>query len=66
MSTALTEETLSECLKRSIYESTAPEDAAAGCIGEKDVGKKDDVKCSICQVFFSMIPTPLLISFAFN
>ena len=53
MSTALTEETLSECLKRSIYESTAPEDVAAGCIGEKD-----DVKCSICQVFFSMIPTP--------
>jgi len=58
VSTALTEETLSECLKRSIYESTAPEDAAAGCNGEKDVGKKDDVKCSICQVFFSMIPTP--------
>ncbi|KAM4086331.1 hypothetical protein ACJW30_10G093200 [Castanea mollissima] len=49
VSTALTEETLSECLKRSIYESTAPEDAAAGCIGENDVGKKDDVKCSICQ-----------------
>nr|XP_023887981.1 E3 ubiquitin-protein ligase RNF12-like [Quercus suber]XP_023887982.1 E3 ubiquitin-protein ligase RNF12-like [Quercus suber] len=49
VSTALTEETLSECLKRSIYESTAPEDAAAGCIAENDVGKKDDVKCSICQ-----------------
>ncbi|KAF3945898.1 hypothetical protein CMV_027774 [Castanea mollissima] len=49
VSTALTEETLSECLKRSIYESTAPMDAAVGCIGENDVGKKEDVKCSICQ-----------------
>jgi hypothetical protein len=46
VSTALTEEALSESLKKSIYESTSPEDAAAGCSGEKN-----DVKCSVCQVF---------------
>lgn len=46
MSTALTEETLSECLKSSTYESTTPKNAAVGCSGVKD-----DVKCSICQVF---------------
>ncbi|GLT53821.1 hypothetical protein SLA2020_270640 [Shorea laevis] len=44
VSTALTEEALSECLKRSIYESAAPEDAAVDCSEDKD-----DVKCSICQ-----------------
>lgn len=44
VSTALTEEALSESLKKSIYESTSPEDAAAGCSGEKN-----DVKCSVCQ-----------------
>lgn len=52
MSTALTEEALSECLKRSIYESAAPEDAAVDCSENKD-----DVKCSICQVFFPIIAT---------
>lgn len=52
MSTALTEEALSECLKRSIYESAAPEDAAVGCSEHKD-----DVKCSICQVFSPTITT---------
>lgn len=56
MSTALTEEALSDCLKRSIYESAAPEDAARGCSEDKD-----DVKCSICQVFFP--PTIIATSF---
>ncbi|KAB1204432.1 hypothetical protein CJ030_MR8G028172 [Morella rubra] len=47
VSTALTEETLSECLKSSTYESTTPKNAAVGCSGVKD-----DVKCSICQEEF--------------
>ncbi|XWS72829.1 hypothetical protein CRYUN_Cryun02cG0074000 [Craigia yunnanensis] len=44
VSTALSEEALSKCLKKSIYEATSLEDANVGCDGEKD-----DVKCSICQ-----------------
>ncbi|KAH7524268.1 probable E3 ubiquitin-protein ligase RHG1A [Ziziphus jujuba] len=44
VSTALTEEALAECIKRSIYESVPPEDV---CIGSD--GVSDDVKCSICQ-----------------
>lgn len=40
VSTALTEEALSECLKTSIYESASPKDTT---------WEKDDVKCSICQ-----------------
>ena len=47
MSTALSEEALSKCLKKSIYEATSSEDANVSCDGEKD-----DVKCSICQVLF--------------
>ncbi|KDP33448.1 hypothetical protein JCGZ_07019 [Jatropha curcas] len=44
VSTALTEEALSECLKTSSYQSASLEDAASDLCG-----KKDDVKCSICQ-----------------
>lgn len=46
VSTALTEEALSECLKRSIYQSMPLEDADA-VPGSN--GDNDDVKCSICQ-----------------
>lgn len=46
VSTALTEEALSECLKRSTYQPVSPEDAYGG----SDDGHSDDVKCSICQV----------------
>ncbi|KAF3447647.1 hypothetical protein FNV43_RR12834 [Rhamnella rubrinervis] len=45
VSTALTEEALSECLKRSTYQLASPEDACRG----SDDGHNDDVKCSICQ-----------------
>ncbi|XP_038696418.1 E3 ubiquitin-protein ligase MBR2-like isoform X1 [Tripterygium wilfordii] len=44
VSTALTEEALSTCLKTSIYQSTTIEDAITVCAGEKS-----NVKCSICQ-----------------
>ncbi|KAF2283550.1 hypothetical protein GH714_011950 [Hevea brasiliensis] len=44
VSTALTEEALSECLKTSIYQSAYLEDATMDLCGEKA-----DVKCSICQ-----------------
>ncbi|XVE97257.1 hypothetical protein REPUB_Repub03eG0004700 [Reevesia pubescens] len=45
VSTALSEEALSKCLKISFYEATSLEDANVSC-----EGKNDDVKCSICQV----------------
>ncbi|KAM2996110.1 hypothetical protein FF2_042981 [Malus domestica] len=44
VSTALPEEALSDCLKKSIYQFTPQEDASVSCDG-----KKADVKCSICQ-----------------
>ncbi|XWS26100.1 hypothetical protein CRYUN_Cryun26dG0001800 [Craigia yunnanensis] len=44
VSTALSEEALSKCLKKSIYEATPSEDVNVSCEREKD-----DVKCSICQ-----------------
>lgn len=44
VSTALPEEALSECLKRTIYESAPPEGEAVSCNGDNG-----DVKCSICQ-----------------
>ncbi|KAK7351435.1 hypothetical protein VNO77_10903 [Canavalia gladiata] len=44
VSTALTEEALSECLKKSFYQSS-PSDGAGECYSEV----KDDTKCSICQ-----------------
>ncbi|KAJ6925048.1 hypothetical protein NC652_018099 [Populus alba x Populus x berolinensis] len=44
VSTALTEEAFSECLKTSIYESTPMEDATTNLEGDKD-----DIRCSICQ-----------------
>ena len=47
VSTALTEEAFSECLKTSIYESTPMEDVSTNL--ESD---KDDIRCSICQVLF--------------
>lgn len=45
VSTALTEEALSDSLKRSIYQSE-PSDDAADYVNEE----KDDTKCCICQV----------------
>ena len=47
VSTALTEEALSECVKRTIYQSMPLEGVAISSNGDND-----DVKCSICQVFF--------------
>nr|AFK47873.1 unknown [Medicago truncatula] len=44
VSTAVTEEDLSECLKRSFYQSS-PSDNATKCCNEN----KDDIKCCICQ-----------------
>lgn len=44
VSTALTEEALSDSLKRSIYQSE-PSDDAADYVNEE----KDDTKCCICQ-----------------
>ncbi|KAH8504011.1 hypothetical protein Peur_046409 [Populus x canadensis] len=48
VSTALTEEAFSECLKTSIYESTPMEDATTNLEGDKD-----DIRCSICQEEFA-------------
>ena len=45
VSTAVTEEALSQCLNRSIYQSTHAEDTIAG--GSE---YEDGVKCCICQV----------------
>lgn len=51
VSTALTEEALSRCLKRESYQKISCDDEAAASVEE------DDAKCSICQVivyvFFS-------------
>ncbi|KAI4337420.1 hypothetical protein L6164_015841 [Bauhinia variegata] len=44
VSTALTEEELSECLKRSIYQSAHSEDATESCNEDRD-----DIKCCVCQ-----------------
>ncbi|PNX98897.1 zinc finger family protein [Trifolium pratense] len=44
VSTALTEEALSDSLKRSTYQS-APSDDASNCVNED----KGDIKCCICQ-----------------
>ncbi|KAE8687505.1 alcohol dehydrogenase-like 7-like [Hibiscus syriacus] len=44
VSTALSEEAISKCLKKGVYEATSLEDAKVSCEVEKD-----DVKCSICQ-----------------
>ncbi|KAK8345328.1 hypothetical protein V6Z12_A07G140700 [Gossypium hirsutum] len=44
VSTGLSEEALSKCLKRSIYDTASSEFANVSYEGEKD-----DVKCSICQ-----------------
>ena len=46
MSTALTEEELSKCIKRSVYESAPSDDSSESCNGDMD-----DIKCSVCQVF---------------
>lgn len=46
VSTALSEEALSECLKRSFYQPSPSDNAAKSCNEDKD-----DIKCSICQVF---------------
>lgn len=46
VSTALSEEALSKCIRKSIYQSMPSE------IGEFGSGEnEDEVKCSICQVF---------------
>uniref|UniRef100_A0A2P2II45 RING-type E3 ubiquitin transferase n=1 Tax=Rhizophora mucronata TaxID=61149 RepID=A0A2P2II45_RHIMU len=50
VSTALTEEALSECLKISTYCSAPLEDAITSNGKERD---KDDVKCSICQEVYA-------------
>ncbi|TKY58234.1 E3 ubiquitin-protein ligase HIP1 [Spatholobus suberectus] len=44
VSTALTEEALAECLKKSIYQSAPSDDA-----DESGNEEKDDIKCCICQ-----------------
>ncbi|CAL5358740.1 unnamed protein product [Camellia sinensis] len=46
VSTALSEEALLKCLKRSIYQTTTPEEGTMGC---SEDGDEDDTKCSICQ-----------------
>ncbi|KAL1300896.1 hypothetical protein AAHE18_18G214400 [Arachis hypogaea] len=46
VSTALTEEALSECLKRSFFKSLPSDDVTETFNGNKN---KDDTKCSICQ-----------------
>ncbi|KAG4379195.1 hypothetical protein GLYMA_17G198300v4 [Glycine max] len=46
VSTALPEEALAECLKRSKYQSAPLDDADESCNEDKD-----DIKCCICQVF---------------
>lgn len=47
MSTALSDEALSKCLEKGLYDAASSDDAnvSSDC-------KKDDVKCSICQVLF--------------
>ncbi|XVF48179.1 hypothetical protein PTKIN_Ptkin03bG0169800 [Pterospermum kingtungense] len=47
VSTALSEEVLSKCLRKSFYDATSSDDA--NVISDSE---KDDVKCSICQVLF--------------
>ncbi|GMH11818.1 hypothetical protein Nepgr_013659 [Nepenthes gracilis] len=44
VSTALTEEELEKCLRRSIYQTPTPEVRTMGCKEDND-----DIKCSICQ-----------------
>ncbi|GMI89519.1 hypothetical protein like AT4G31450 [Hibiscus trionum] len=44
VSTALSEEAMSKCLAKTVYEVTSLEGAKVSCEVEKD-----DVKCSICQ-----------------
>ncbi|KAK7384845.1 hypothetical protein VNO78_30548 [Psophocarpus tetragonolobus] len=44
VSTALPEEALTECLKRSIYQPASSDDADESCNEDKD-----DIKCCICQ-----------------
>lgn len=46
VSTALTEEALSECIKKSFYQSSPSDDAAESSNEDKD---DNDIKCSICQ-----------------
>ncbi|RDX58008.1 putative E3 ubiquitin-protein ligase HIP1, partial [Mucuna pruriens] len=46
VSTALTEEAVSECLKKSFYQSSPSDNAAESCNEDKD---DSDTKCSICQ-----------------
>ncbi|KAK9099859.1 hypothetical protein Scep_023289 [Stephania cephalantha] len=51
VSTALTDEELSKCLKKSCFRAAPPE---AGSVGH---GNEDDVKCSICQETMYIIST---------
>lgn len=44
VSTALTEEALSKCLKKESYQKAKYDDEAATVV------EKDETKCSICQV----------------
>lgn len=59
VSTALTEEALSKCLKRSFYKSAPSDDTA-----ESSNEDKDDTKCSICQVCLQLLnPFPWMITY---
>lgn len=49
MSTAVTEEALSQCLNRSTYQSRHAENTSAGS-SEGSSEYEDGVKCCICQV----------------
>lgn len=49
VSTALTEEALSECLKRSIFQPTPSDEEDDDEISKNTIN--DVIKCSICQVF---------------
>lgn len=49
VSTALTEESLSKCLKRESYQKINCSNEVAALV------EKDDVKCSICQVIVGHI-----------
>ncbi|CAK9136833.1 unnamed protein product [Ilex paraguariensis] len=49
VSTALSEDALSKCLRRSTYQSTPTEEGTMGCNGDGD-----DSKCSVCQVEYAV------------
>ena len=52
VSTALTKEAISKCLKTSIYQKKP---SSYGSITNSPCDHKEDSKCSICQVDFSFV-----------